>query len=483
MVIQGRKPFLLGGLGLCLLLLAGEELQQQWGFVSSWGLWGLSFLGLVLWRLSRSPKKILEPVVTRLTHSSVQTAISITQTTLQQAIIAAPTLELSDLQTRLEALALESKLDTLEIIIAGEKRTGKSSLLSLLQNQSWSRETSLRWSEYCLALPDNSAETDQKVLENADLVLLVINGDLGDRLWHLLKFLHNQHVQLLLVFNKQDQYPAADQNEILHNLQHHVRDWLSPAEVMAISANPPAIKVRSHLADGSQEERLEPQPPAITVLITRLEEMLLQDQGQMSLARCWRECQQIQSLAKSRLNQQRRGQAHPLIEQYQWLAGGAALINPVASIDLLATFAINAQMIQELSAIYQQPLSVSQARQMATSLGKVLVKLGLVEFSSQAIATLLKSQPLPLTYLAGGLLQGISAAYLTRVAGLSLVRYYELQSLESQPSDRINVEQLKTVAKSIFAQTQRLDSLQAFVRDSLTQLQGIGDQDKLIPKS
>jgi len=78
------------------------------------------------------------------------------------------------------------------------------------------------------------------------------------------------------------------------------------------------------------------------------------------------------------LNGVRRDRAPPVAEQYQWIAAAAAFANPPA-LDLLATAAINAQLVMELGAIYQQKFSLQQAQAVAGTLGSD--KLGLVELS------------------------------------------------------------------------------------------------------
>jgi len=83
-------------------------------------------------------------------------------------------------------------------------------------------------------------------------------------------------------------------------------------------------------------------------------------------------------------------------------------------LDPLATAAINAQLVMELGAIYQQKFSL-QAQAVAGTLGKIL-KLGLVELSPKQ--SLLSSRATRLHFVAGGAVQGVSAAYLTHLAGL-----------------------------------------------------------------
>lgn len=463
MGIEGQKPLLWGGLVLCVLLLAWDGLQHQ-GLAL--GLGGLSLLGFLAWQLKRpAPQPILTPQPA-LTTALVQAAKAQTHQFLQQVAQEITTAAVTDLNQRLTVVEQESAPCRC-LILAGAKRTGKSSLLSLLTAQVWPRNLDLQWLEQSFEQPESVLESELANFQSADLILWVVNGDLGAQQWQALRHLQRQYQRLLLVFNKQDQYPEAERSEIYRQLQQQCQDWLSPADIVATASAPQAITVRRHWQDGSITESEEVPPPQVDPLVARLQAILTTEQASFDLAQQWRQYQAIQAEAQNRLNQARRDKALPLIEQYQWLAGATALVNPVASIDLLATLAINAQMVIDLGSLYQQRLSLAQAQTIAATLGKVLLKLGLAELSSQAIAALLKSQPL--TYIAGGALQGLSATYLTRVAGLSLVEYFQAQPKATATT--LNLDHLQQAVEKVFAQTQRLGNLQAFIQGSWMRLQ------------
>jgi uncharacterized protein (DUF697 family) len=228
------------------------------------------------------------------------------------------------------------------------------------------------------------------------------------------------------------------------------------------------MKILRHQSDGSVSESLEQPPAEVTALQERLGQILTQERQALVWGTIWRQATELQQQAKTTLNQVRRERALPTIEQYQWLAAAAAFANPVSALDLLATAAINAQMLVDLSEIYRQKFSFSQAQAAAGTLGKLMVQLGLVELSSQAIAGLLKSNAL--TYVAGGAMQGISAAYLTRLAGLSLLEYFQEQESSSESGSSLNWEKLGAKLKQVFAENQRSAVLQGFVRQAITRL-------------
>jgi uncharacterized protein len=84
-----------------------------------------------------------------------------------------------------------------------------------------------------------------------------------------------------------------------------------------------------------------------------------------------------------------------------------------------------------------------------------------VEFSTQAVGLLLKHNPV--TYVAGGLVQGVSAAYLTRIAGFTLIEYFEA-------GETVRPDQLGSLLSRVFSQNQRNAFLELFVKQGFERL-------------
>ncbi|MEB3230727.1 MAG: DUF697 domain-containing protein, partial [Leptolyngbyaceae bacterium] len=120
----------------------------------------------------------------------------------------------------------------------------------------------------------------------------------------------------------------------------------------------------------------------------------------------------------------------------------------------------------------------AQAKVATGTLAELMVKLGLVELATQTIAPLLKTHTL--TFAAGGAVQGISAAYLTHVAGLSVIQYLEeLGVAQAVRGDRPaqdgaaslgwNLDRLGQIMQQVFQTYQRGDFLQGLVDQGIKQ--------------
>ncbi len=125
-------------------------------------------------------------------------------------------------------------------------------------------------------------------------------------------------------------------------------------------------------------------------------------------------------------------------------------------------------MVMDLGNIYQQKISLEQAQQVAATMGSLMLKLGLVELSTKAVTGILKTNTI--TFVAGGVVEGVSAAYLTRIAGLSLVEYFEQQEIALATGSNLNLDKLRQVLENVFQQNQKVAILEAFVKQGVKRL-------------
>jgi GTPase SAR1 family protein len=466
-----KKPIIVGGIGLSALLWGWQGIHGPAEPWSQWSLWGLSGLGLLIWRWRRSRNGSTEKQWEALTPAVVEAAIANVEAFLARRRGQAPDLPGDDLAEKLTALKGEPPLPTvLNGIILGEKRTGKTSLLNLLPSQLTLTDANnahisltLNWQAIAAEMP---MEEMEELMVDAHWVLVLATGDLTGSQWQRLEFLQQNHHHWQLLFNKQDMYTEGDRQTVWDQLQHQMGQLANANPVLPISTAPQPIQIRRHQPDGQVIIDQENPPPNLRDLLTQLEQRAEQQRNTMALAVQWRQCQSIQRQIQQRWRENRRALALPLVEQAQWLAAGTALVNPVANLDLLTAIAINSQLVWDLTSLYHQKMSLAQSKAVAKEMGEVLIKLGMVELSTQALGTLLKSQPL--TYLAGGALQGISAAYLTRIAGLSLISFLESQDVDLSEA-QWDWSKLTTVVKQTFEQNQRLAVLQGFMQSARQQ--------------
>ncbi|BAZ52588.1 hypothetical protein NIES4103_52530 [Nostoc sp. NIES-4103] len=469
MVVKLQRPILVGGLGLSFSLWILQSWHHSIVQLSEFGLLSALTVGGGLWLFQQNrPKTSLEQldgiVVDRTT---VENAIAKAEAVINQLAQEAENHTAQEaLREKIAQLILELDRQEIKVAVTGGKSVGKSTLMQLLSSGWQEKQQKVSFYETASLfreVSDNSHATALAELNQADFILFLTNGDLTDSEFQTLQQLKVANQPTILVFNKQDQYLADERASVLLSLKQRMQN-----NVVATAASPVPIKVRKHEADGSVQEWTEQPAPDIQQLTQQLSDVLAQQGQQLVWTTALRKTRLLKAEAKNCLNEIRCDRATPVIEQYQWIAAAAAFANPVPALDIVATAAINAQMVMDLGNIYQQKFSLEQAQTVAGTMGSLMLKLGLVELSTKAVSTVLKSNAV--TFVAGGLVQGVSAAYLTRVAGLSLVEYFEQQEIAIDSGNALNLDKLRQTLQNVFQQNQQMVFLQGFVKQGVKRL-------------
>ena len=248
----------------------------------------------------------------------------------------------------------------------------------------------------------------------ANLLLFVVDNDLRSSEYIPLMELVEIGKRSLLVLNKIDLYPPLDQAKILTQLRDRVRGKIEPEDVIAIAANPRSVKLESG-------EIFTPDPD-ILPLIRRLAAVLRAEGEDLVAENILLQSQRLGTEARGLIDAQRHRLADRVVYRFQWISAGVVTATPLPVVDLLATAAINTQMIIEIGKIYGCDLDKAAAQELALSLGKTLTSLGIVKGAIQLLTTALKVNVA--TFALGKGIQGITAAYLTSIAGRSFIEYF-----------------------------------------------------------
>ncbi|NDJ18463.1 DUF697 domain-containing protein [Myxacorys almedinensis] len=473
MAVQWRRPLIYSGMGLTLLALGFDGLNQTLG---DW-LPAIVIGSGIAWAVLKfQPLEPMSPKAAPLSLTTVKAALTDTEGAIDQLAFEVKDLshdgsaqQLSNLRSQVNHATKELQRDELRLVVMGGKSVGKTTLAQWLSG-SWESPVSQKLvindtPELFAATEDGMiAERDAwQLARSSDLVLFVTNGDLTATELHAIERITTAQKRLILLLNKRDQYRPEEQQIVLTQLRQRVQGMLPPRDVIAIATNPKEVRVRQVLADGMTQEWLEKPNPQMLPLVERLNQILMQEGQQLILSSSLSNLKEVKFEANCALNRVRRDRAMPMVDQAQWIVAGTAFANPFPALDLLATAAINAQMVMDLSKLYQRQFSLEHAKTIATTIASLMLKLGLVEISTQAIASILKTNAV--TFVAGGVIQGISGAYLTRLAGLTLIEYFE-----GEASSDIKRAKLQRILQTIFEQNRRLPFMQLFVKQALDKL-------------
>ncbi|HIK40639.1 YcjF family protein [Thermoleptolyngbya sp. M55_K2018_002] len=254
----------------------------------------------------------------------------------------------------------------------------------------------------------------RQLAASADLLLFVIDGDLRRSEYDPLRSLSSIGKRSILVLNKADLYSDADLQAILQQLRDRLQSVLSPADIVAVAASPQPFT----LPNG---ERVQPQPD-ILPLLRRLSAVLREEGEDLIADNILLQSQQLGDEARQILDQQRLRQAEKVVERFQWISAGVVSVTPLPMVDLLAAAAVNAQMVVELGRVYGCEMNLDQGKELARSLAKTLISLGVVRGAVEIFSLALQTNAG--TFVIGRAIQGATAAYLTRIAGKSFIEYF-----------------------------------------------------------
>ncbi|MFM9110381.1 MAG: GTP-binding protein, partial [Prochlorococcaceae cyanobacterium] len=232
----------------------------------------------------------------------------------------------------------------------------------------------------------------------ADLVLLVLDGDLSRCEQEALTPLLASGKPLLLVLNRCDTWPEAELDNLRRSIQRRLPAPLANLRPISVAAAPRLARMQP---DG--RVRSERVPPRVGPLRQELV-ALLEHHGPLLLA--------LNSLAAAdrfsqRLHQQRlrhgRRRAQALIGRFAALKAAGVALNPLVAVDLAGGMACDSALVLQLCGLYGLPLSGRGARELLLRLSGHNALIGGTQLGLQGLLGGLRQLLLLTAPLSGGL--------------------------------------------------------------------------------
>ncbi|MEY4179951.1 MAG: hypothetical protein RLY70_3525 [Planctomycetota bacterium] len=355
------------------------------------------------------------------------------------------------LEPMLREFSEKRETNELEIVVFGTISSGKSSLLNALagrdvfQTDAKGGTTVTRnevpWpglDKVTLVDTPGLGEVDgaeraavaASAAKDADLVLLVVDGPLRASEFLLLEQLGRMEKRIIVCLAKQDWYEARDRAALQGQIAEQLRSIIAPEDIVGVQAL--AVKRRRVrvLAGGTEVEEEVEMPPDISALADRMMAVLTRDGSNLLLANLLLQSRGLVNEARRRVQESLDRQAWRLIDRYAWGAGGAAALSPLPLLDIAAGGAITTKMVLELAKVYRQEIDTDAAVKLLGQLGKNLIAILGVSAATpivvSTIATLLRAVPGAGT-LAGGILQGLVQALVTRWIGGVFIEFFKAE--------------------------------------------------------
>ena len=353
---------------------------------------------------------------------------------------------------------LDEKLKsrTLEIVAFGAISSGKSTVLNALAGRDVFRTdpkggTTLNRNEIpwpgddkvVLVDTPGLAEIDglqreqlaRRAARDADLVLLVIDGALRDFEYRLVEQLAEMEKPLLICLNKEDWLAEGDRDLLRRQIEEQVQRLVQKGNVVAIRAQPAARTRVRVLPDGREVEEQVQAEPDIRALAERMMAIVRRDGQDILLANLLLRARGMASDARLRVQTSLDERAKQLVDRAMWQAAAVAALSPMPVVDVAAGLTISTKMVLDLARVYGQSIDFEMASRLMGELGKNLLSiLGgtmATPLVGTAVASLLKSVPGAGT-IAGGALQGLIQALMTRWIGSVFIVYFREEMKEPQ---------------------------------------------------
>lgn len=262
----------------------------------------------------------------------------------------------------------------------------------------------------------------RELAARADLLVFVVDHDLTRSEFEPLIALARQGKRPVVAFNKIDRFPDPDRVAILDKLRERLSGVVKPEDVIAVAASPRPTTVRIANPDGAFTTVVEENPPEIEPLRERIADVLKGEGEGLRAGNLLLRAHLISKSAQDKLSAERDQRAKAVVDKFQWITAATVFTNPIPALDLLATGAVQFQMITEIAAVYGVELSTNHAKMVGMQMVQLLLKLGMVEAATSLIAGVFKSTMVG--FAAGGAIQCVTMAYLTHVAGLTFREYF-----------------------------------------------------------
>lgn len=337
---------------------------------------------------------------------------------------------------------LAEKLDREEVHIAvfGRVGTGKSSLCNaLLGREVFSTSTlhgetratqSGAWDAFDAGhvvlmdtpgideLDGEARETlAREVAQRADVLLMVVEGDLTDIEFRALNAIASRHRPVLLVLNKADRYTEEERQALLNRLDERAAPLLGAGRVLAASADPRPETVIRVLPDGTEQEARRERPADVHELRERLWSVLEAQGKTLAALNAALFASELDRQVARRVVEARHDLAGQLIRKYCIGKGLAVAANPVPVADLLAAAGIDVAMVIHLGQLYgHRPSSREAGRLLATIAAQLLALMG-AYWGVNLVSSALKGISAGMTTVMTGAAQGALAWYATLVTG------------------------------------------------------------------
>ncbi|QLE59530.1 GTP-binding protein [Nostoc sp. TCL26-01] len=213
---------------------------------------------------------------------------------------------------------------------------------------------------------ESRAKMARDVVQQADLILFVVSGDITRTEYQTLLELRHAQKPLILVFNKIDLYPDTDRGAIYQNLQqlgagNPQAKPLLPDEIVMVAAEPAPMEVRVEWPDGRVSYEWETPPPQVHELRQTILNILNREGRSLLALNALIQARDAEAAIAQKTIDIRQQEAEDIIWQFTKYKALAVGLNPVAFLDIIGGTFADLALIRSLARLYGLPMTSFEA--------------------------------------------------------------------------------------------------------------------------
>ncbi len=292
-----------------------------------------------------------------------------------------------------------------------------------------------------------------KKASKSDLIIFVIDQDLNKYELYLIKQLSKIGKSIIIALNKCDLRSRNQNESIKTNIYKLINEFSRDTKIIFTVASPQTIA-----SIGSKPIKKE---IFVDNLFNAIIDILDRDGEELLADNILFQCNKLGLISKDIINKQRNTSSKKIINRYAWITSGVIFITPLPGIDLLATSAINIQMIIEISKIYGANITKERAIELTKSIVKVIATLGVVRGGMNMFTNLLSTNFT--TRFITKSVQSITAAWIIRLVGLAFIQYFEKNQSWGDGG-------IQEIVQNLYELNKREDILKDFLKEALQKI-------------
>lgn len=262
-----------------------------------------------------------------------------------------------------------------------------------------------------------------EVAHRSDLAIFVVDGDLTDSEFLILKSLAQRRLPILLILNKADRYTTEEQRLLLESLQQRTNGLLAPEWIAPCAARPAARIVIQVGLDGRETETNRIPPPDMDGVRDLLWRILDAEGKTLAALNASLFAGRLSDQVAGRIAQVKRELSERLVRAYCLGKGVAVGINPLPIADIL-TAVVDTAMVVQLGRLHGMTVQAGEAGNMLKVIIQQMMLLMGTILGVQVASSALKGVSAGFSTILTAGAQGAAAYYCTYIVGRAAERYF-----------------------------------------------------------